>query len=384
MLTSSLMNIVHFLQGRCNPDSANGVEKTVYNLSLQQAAMGHDVHIVSITEKPVIPIAGVCIHHCYPSISQLQSLHCAWSLIKSIKADIVHFHSMYVLPNALLAFLLRRQGIPYAVTPNGNCSTELLRRRWYLKLPYKYLLERPYLNRARVIHSVGDTQQIRDYGVVVPIVTAPNGIDRKEIPLSGSANPILAARPDWQDRTIFCYVGRLDLPQKGLDLLLEGFAKALQCNPNLGLVLVGPDWKGYKAKLVHLARSLLISHAVYFAGPAYQKTKFDFISSADFFVHTSRWEGLPFSVLEALACGKPCLVSAAANPCGLIGAYKAGKEVELVAVDIANTIVEMAQTEKMQRAAMSKEAHKLVDLELQWPTIAKRVTDAYLNKPTQS
>jgi glycosyltransferase involved in cell wall biosynthesis len=378
------MTIVHFLQGRCNPDSANGVEKTVYHISLQQAAMGHEVHIVAITPKNPIPISGIRIHHCNPSLIRLTLPGCSWRTIQKINPDIVHFHSTYVLPNILLASHLRRLQIPYIVTPNGNCSSKLLRRRWYLKIPYKYLLERPYLNKARIIHSVGDTQQIRDYGVVVPIVVAPNGIDRKAIPVSASANPILSAKPEWVDRTVFCYVGRLDMAQKGLDLLLEGFAKALQCNPNLGLVLVGPDWKGYKAKLVQLARSLLLSRAVYFAGPAYQQTKFDFILSSDFFVHTSRWEGMPFSIIEALACGKPCLVSAAANPCGLIGAYKAGKEVELTAVDIAHTIVEMAQTEEVQRAAMSKEAQRLVDLELQWPTIAKRVTDAYLKKPTQS
>jgi glycosyltransferase involved in cell wall biosynthesis len=378
------MIIAHVLQGRCNPDSANGVEKTVYHLSRHQALLGHDVHIVALTRKKPIPIEGVRVHHCNPPLFPLLLPEEAPQTIKRIAPQIVHFHSMYVWPNVLLSCHLRRLQIPYAVTPNGNCSTELLRRRWYLKLPYKYLLERPYLNRARVIHSVGDTQQIRDYGVVAPIVVAPNGIDRKAIPVSASANPILSAKPEWLDKTVFCYVGRLDMAQKGLDLLLEGFAKALQCNPNLGLVLVGPDWKGYKAKLVHLTRSLSISRAVYFAGPAYQQTKFDFILSSDFFLHTSRWEGLPFSIIEALACGKPCLVSAAANPCGLIGAYKAGKEVELTAVDIAHTIVEMAQTEEVQRAAMSKEAQRLVDLELQWPTIAKRVTDAYLKKPTQS
>jgi glycosyltransferase involved in cell wall biosynthesis len=372
------MIIVHFLQGRCNPDSANGVEKTVYYLSCHQASLGHDVHIVSLTGKKPIPIEGVHVHHCNPPLFPLLLPEEVPDIIALIAPNIVHFHSMYVWPNVLLAYHLRRLQIPYAVTPNGNCSRELLRRRWYLKLPYKYLLERPYLNRARVIHSVGDTQQIRDYGVVVPVVIAPNGIDRKAIPTSASANPILTARPDWQGRTVFCYVGRLDLAQKGLDLLLESFAQALQRNPSLGLVLVGPDWKGYKAKLINLARSLLISHAVYFAGPAYQQTKFNFILSSDFFVHTSRWEGLPFSVLEALACGKPCLVSAAANPCGLIGAYKAGKEVELTAVDIANAIVEMAQTKGGQRATLSKEAHKLVDVELQWPTIAKHVTDAYI------
>jgi len=53
------MRIVHFLVGRCNPDSANGVDKTVYYLAKHQAVLGHDVAVFSLTTKLPLSIPGV-------------------------------------------------------------------------------------------------------------------------------------------------------------------------------------------------------------------------------------------------------------------------------------------------------------------------------------
>ena len=41
------MRIVHFILGRCNPDSANGVDKTAYYLSKTQTSMGHQVSLAA-------------------------------------------------------------------------------------------------------------------------------------------------------------------------------------------------------------------------------------------------------------------------------------------------------------------------------------------------
>ena len=55
------MRIAHFCIGRCNPESANGVDKTVYYLSRAQATLGHDVAVFSLTEKSTLPIPGVMV-----------------------------------------------------------------------------------------------------------------------------------------------------------------------------------------------------------------------------------------------------------------------------------------------------------------------------------
>jgi len=52
------MRIAHVLLGRCNPDSANGVDKTVYYLAHHQASLGSQVAVFSLTVKEPIPIPG--------------------------------------------------------------------------------------------------------------------------------------------------------------------------------------------------------------------------------------------------------------------------------------------------------------------------------------
>jgi glycosyltransferase involved in cell wall biosynthesis len=95
-------------------------------------------------------------------------------------------------------------------------------------------------------------------------------------------------------------VGRLHY-QKGFDFLLKAFQNILQRVPDLHLTIVGggPD----EDSLRKTAEDLFITNSVSFAG--YQENPYPYMAHADLFVSSSRWEGLPNAVLEALACGTP-------------------------------------------------------------------------------
>jgi hypothetical protein len=70
------MKILHFLIGRCNPDSANGVEKTVANLVRELAEMpSNKVFLFSLTEKDIIPIGKVEIFKFSPTKIPFLFLH---------------------------------------------------------------------------------------------------------------------------------------------------------------------------------------------------------------------------------------------------------------------------------------------------------------------
>jgi glycosyltransferase involved in cell wall biosynthesis len=371
------MKIIHFLAGRCNPDSANGVEKAIYYIAVNQSAQGHDTYIFGISEKPPLPIAGVTVVHFSAACMPWQLSKGLLKRIIEISPDIVHIHCIYIPQNVVLGYRLKYAGIPYVVTPHGNCSRESLKRRAYLKVPFKLLVERPYLNRALAVHSVGDADAIREYGITAPIIEAPNGIDLITIPASTGSNPILSARPEWAGRVIFLYIGRLDTEQKGLDLLIAAFAEAVSAGGKLGLMLVGPDWRKQRAMLMKQVSNLSLEDSVHFAGPVYAAEKYDYLLSCQYFVHTSRWEGLPFAVVEALACGKACLVTPAANPAGLIGTYPAGWQVAPIVSDIAKALLDMSILALSDRQVMEESARLLVENELQWHKIASKLTHEY-------
>ena len=97
-------------------------------------------------------------------------------------------------------------------------------------------------------------------------------------------------------------VGRLNY-QKGFDLLLKVLKKALQKVPELHLSIIGDGSRDRALK--DLAGDLKIKDFVTFVG--HQDNPFPFMAHADLFISSSRWEGLPNVVLEALACGTPVL-----------------------------------------------------------------------------
>jgi glycosyltransferase involved in cell wall biosynthesis len=369
------MRIAHFVQGRCNPDSANGVDKTVYFLSRAQAARGEDVRVFALSEKHPLPIEGVEVRHFRRTFRLLGAPPLLIDAIRAWHPDFVHLHSAYVPPNVTVARAMRRSGIPYAVTPNGVLAAALLRRRPYVKVPYKYLFERPLLSHAAFVHSVGDTAEIKRYGVVTPIVEVPNGFDLERIPRSLDASRLRRELGIGPER-IALYVGRLDIMQKGLDLLLRGFAVAA-AGGGVRLVLVGPDWKGGRRRLERLALDLDLSDRAIFWGPAFDRMKFELLAGADFFVHASRWEGLSFAIVEALALRKPCLVTPAADPLGLVGRYKAGRVVESDPASIAAGIREMADWDEYTLRAAGERSRSVVEEHLSWTQIAEQLSAAY-------
>ncbi|HHH52048.1 MAG TPA: glycosyltransferase family 4 protein [Bacteroidetes bacterium] len=94
-------------------------------------------------------------------------------------------------------------------------------------------------------------------------------------------------------------VGRLDY-NKGIDVLIKSFAKINSKFPNIKLVIVGEG--ELKSQLKELTKDIGIEKSVIFYG--YSNSPFELIKKAKFFVLSSRTEGFPNVILEAMALGK--------------------------------------------------------------------------------
>ncbi|WP_019141892.1 glycosyltransferase [Noviherbaspirillum massiliense] len=146
-------------------------------------------------------------------------------------------------------------------------------------------------DRAVVIHNPVDVERIHQLAEEALITGFERGGGGgNEIPVH-----LLAA-------------GRLS-HEKGFDLLIT--ALALCGNPRLRLTILGEG--PLRTDLERLARDSGVAQQVRFAG--FQKNPYPFFAKADAFVMSSRLEGFPNVVLEALACGTP--VIAAPSPGGV-------------------------------------------------------------------
>jgi glycosyltransferase involved in cell wall biosynthesis len=171
------------------------------------------------------------------------------------------------------------------------------------------------------------------------------------------------------------FVGRLDIWQKGLDLLIEAFARARL--KDTALVLVGPDARGaLRALHAHVER-WGVAAGVVFAGPAFGQELADRLAAADVFVHVSRWEGLSLSVLTAAAAGKPCLLTPDADPLAALGPAGAAVIVAPTVDSIAQGLLRCARLSPDELTVMGRRAREIAERHFTWPHIAHRLGQAY-------
>ncbi len=101
-----------------------------------------------------------------------------------------------------------------------------------------------------------------------------------------------------QGALVVLAVGRL-VPAKDFATLLRAFAILIrqQCNARLVILGEGPERQSLEA----LAAELAIDHSVAF--PGFVSNPFKYMARADVFVLSSRYEGLPNVMIQAMACG---------------------------------------------------------------------------------
>ena len=133
----------------------------------------------------------------------------------------------------------------------------------------------------------------------------------------------LATQPALRGRRLLLFLSRIQ-EKKGCDLLLEAFAKVVTVDPNLHLVMAGPDQTGWMTTLKAQAQALGIADHITWPGMLQGDLKWGAFYAAEVFVLPSHQENFGIVVAEALACGKPVLISNKVNIWREIAADGAG------------------------------------------------------------
>ncbi len=144
-------------------------------------------------------------------------------------------------------------------------------------------------------------EAVTAYGVANP---PANGVDL--------ATQFLAQYPQLQGKRLALYLSRIHV-KKGCDLLIAAFAKVAQQDASLHLVMAGPDNTGWVPKLQAQAKALGIADRITWPGMLQGDLKWGAFYAAEVFVLPSHQENFGIVVAEALACGKPVLISNKVN-----------------------------------------------------------------------
>lgn len=165
------------------------------------------------------------------------------------------------------------------------------------------------LDRTTVL--VGDCDAVRRKAVEFGfpserVVLFPWGVDLGHFSPGQPSPNSVRVRQGWQDMFVVLSLRSWE-PVYGVDVLVRGFSLAAQQEPRLRLMLFGG---GSQAALL---RQILTENGVldrvYFGGQASYAALPDVYRSADLYVSASHSDGSSVSLMEALACGRPVLLS---------------------------------------------------------------------------
>jgi glycosyltransferase involved in cell wall biosynthesis len=191
----------------------------------------------------------------------------------------------------------------------------------------------------------------------------------------------LRQRLGWQDAFVLLS-NRSWEPLYGVDVVAEAFVQAARQVPELRLVLLGNGSQAARLRQI-FARGEVLDR-VYFGGQVSNASLPPYYRSADLYLSASHSDGSSVSLLEALACGVPAVVS---DIPGNREWITPGQEGWLFpdgqAGVLAQAILEAARDAE-RRSEMGRAARKLAERRANWKANFPKLLDAYRLALTES
>ncbi|OQW88882.1 MAG: hypothetical protein BWK72_08090 [Rhodoferax ferrireducens] len=300
--------IIGHIDGGTNPNSVNGVNYVVWSLAEAQAAKDHTVYIIvfgtpSASDVTYATRRGISFLEIRGTLAFLSWI---FGLNNSPLFDIVHFHSVF-LPKQYLVSLFLKQARSFVITPHG-LSWVLLKKNSLRKLIYIKLFDKVHFRRAGAVCSLNSEESLVLTNIFkvspesIKPVFNPVVSHSGYLPRSSSEKPFRVA-----------YLGRLDPFIKGIDMLLD-IASRL---PHVSFEIYSNDRRSS-------LDGLIIPENVFFFPAVYGEDKFEVLSKVTLYIQTSRHEGFPISILEAMKAEVPVAITEAMQISEIVNERKIG------------------------------------------------------------
>ncbi|AAV44904.1 MULTISPECIES: glycosyltransferase family 4 protein [Haloarcula] len=288
------------------PDKVGGAPYHIHALSRDQAEMGHDVTVLTVSNDQSKPQteqrAGYTLVRLSPRIELFGNALFAGTvkyLRNAREYDVVHAHSHLFFSSNLTAAYSRVTDIPLAVTCHGLMSQRV--PEWFSRFHLNTVGRFTY-NAADVLFSytAPERERLRDLGVSSDIRVIHNGIDVDRF------TPVGATYDRITDATgpAVVFVGRLVEGKRPRDVL-KAFQTVQNNIPEAKLFFCGDG--PLRDKLEQIVERENMRESIRFLERVPYQEMPAVYRAADLFVLASRTEGFPRSVMESMACATPIL-----------------------------------------------------------------------------
>jgi len=228
--------------------------------------------------------------------------------------DLVVINGVWLFPAVAAWRAAIDAGVPYVVFTHGALDV-FFKKRYPLKHLKKMVywpLQYRILRQAEAVFFTSESE--RDFAIASfwpnrwKSVVIPYGTNKPPGDAAQHRAAFYAKMPQMREKRFLLFLSRIH-EKKGCDLLIDAFASVASRDPGLHLVIAGPDQVGLQAKLQQQAKLLGIGDRVHWPGMLTGDAKFGAYCVAEAFVLPSHQENFGIVVAEALACGRPVLIS---------------------------------------------------------------------------
>ena len=263
-------------------------EHKVYFVRLEPATNESEDRIVPTEIEQVIWAGGQRAFRWRDVPKYVRSLR---KVIKEIQPDILHAGPIQTV--GLIAVLTGFR--PLLMMSWGfDLMEDVYRNRWWERITHFVL--------RRSTFFTSDAQVTRNKAVEYGMnpertVVFPWGVDLEHFAPN--------RKTEKQDNGITLFCNRSWEPRYGVDVLAKAFVRAAQTQPNLRLILLGGGSMGGALRRILSP----VADQVLFGGYISQKELPRYYNMADVYISPSHVDGSSVSLMEAMGCGLPCLVS---------------------------------------------------------------------------
>jgi len=372
------MKICHITHGRVNPDGENGITRTVYSLNkyLNKHGVTSAIYSFNDNQKEVEDFKRdeFTTVKLFPRAKFFKSETFSEMILSDdFDFDVVHFHLMWMVDKNTILAALKKKNIPYIMTVHGAYAPNLIdtiKKQISMKT-----LEWNYITGAKALHALcfEEKAYLKNLGLQAPIHVIPNGMGKSEIDkIEKSTN---LANPFDTKFINIVWVGRIREDKNVLGIVESLVYMDKVVKEKIRIHIVGNGIESYIEKVQNMIVSNNLEENVILHGPKYKEEKYQYILNADVYIQPSFSEGISFSILDAMACAKPMILTRQTNM-----TYYYNKNfyvmTEPYPEDIANAIEKLANDETM-RLELSKNAEQLIETTFNWDSLINEYITMY-------
>lgn len=363
------------------PHVGGGVERVTFHVASELIRLGHKVAVVTLNTcraRTCEMLNGIRVYRAnlveltrtlgMQSAISFEALKLIHEAYCKEAADILHANNLFFCTTIAACASKRPLQTRLVTTLHVGSTSELEGGIRLLAALYEKSIGRWVLNKSD--HVVAVSQAVKQYAESLgtpssKISVVPNAVDLQDF------------RPDARESELdgtvrVAFIGRL-ISNKGPQYLVEAAPRILRDFPGVQFLLVGegPMFEQLRRRAEHLG----LRNHFRFLGVVPSVSQF--LKNCDILVRPSLTEGMPLTVLEAMACGVPTVASKVGGTPEILLHGETGFLVEPKNIDQLSFYISRLVGDDELRTVMGKRARSLIEKYCSWDEVARKMSRIY-------